>query len=65
MQIPALIRAYMAASYVSAPLWHAALNRRAKRGKEDPARLSERWGHPASPAPTANFCGCTVSAWAR
>lgn len=51
MQTPALIRAYMAASAVSAPLWHAALNRRARKGKEDPARLSERWGHPAQARP--------------
>jgi 3-deoxy-D-manno-octulosonic-acid transferase len=51
MQIPALIRAYMALSRLSAPIWHAALNWRAKKGKEDPARLSERWGHPSQPRP--------------
>lgn len=51
MQRPALIRAYMAFSRLSAPIWHAALNRRARKGKEDPARLSERWGHPAQPRP--------------
>lgn len=51
MQKPALIRAYFAASAVSVPLWHLALNRRAARGKEDPARLSERWGHPAQARP--------------
>ncbi|MBN2759720.1 MAG: hypothetical protein JXQ79_04410 [Rhodobacteraceae bacterium] len=51
MQIPALIRAYMAFSRLSAPIWHAALNWRARKGKEDPARLSERWGHPAQARP--------------
>lgn len=51
MQTPALIRAYMAFSRLSAPLWHAALNWRARKGKEDPARLSERWGHPAQTRP--------------
>ncbi|SUZ33051.1 3-deoxy-D-manno-octulosonic acid transferase [Roseibaca ekhonensis] len=50
-QPPALIRAYLAFSRLSAPIWHAALKWRAKKGKEDPARLSERWGHPAQPRP--------------
>ncbi len=48
---PALIRAYLAFSAVSAPLWRLALKARARAGKEDPARLPERLGHAALPRP--------------
>ncbi len=48
---PALIRAYMAFSAVSAPLWRLALQSRARSRKEDPGRLTERFGHPAQPRP--------------
>ncbi|MCC6000968.1 MAG: 3-deoxy-D-manno-octulosonic acid transferase [Pararhodobacter sp.] len=48
---PALIRAYLAFAAVSAPLWRLALARRARRGKEDPARLPERFGHAGHPRP--------------
>jgi 3-deoxy-D-manno-octulosonic-acid transferase len=44
-------RAYLAFAAVSEPLWRLALSRRAKRGKEDPARLPEKLGHAALPRP--------------
>lgn len=43
MTAPALAL-YLAASALSEPLWRMSLRRRAKRGKEDPARLAERMG---------------------
>jgi 3-deoxy-D-manno-octulosonic-acid transferase len=38
-------------AYLSAPLWRLALARRARRGKEDPDRLAERFGHSSAPRP--------------
>ncbi|MEO0993940.1 MAG: glycosyltransferase N-terminal domain-containing protein, partial [Pseudomonadota bacterium] len=40
---------YLAASCVAQPLARALLARRARRGKEDPARLEERLGRPSLP----------------
>ncbi|MGY6548288.1 MAG: 3-deoxy-D-manno-octulosonic acid transferase [Roseinatronobacter sp.] len=51
MSTPALIRAYLALSHVTAPLWALALRRRARQGKEDPDRLQEKWGKPRLPRP--------------
>jgi 3-deoxy-D-manno-octulosonic-acid transferase len=42
---------YRAASTAVGPLLRGYLNRRAKAGKEDPARLSERFGEPGRPRP--------------
>ena len=44
-------RAYLAVAAVSEPLWRAALSRRARRGKENPARLPEKLGQAALPRP--------------
>ncbi len=48
---PTLIRAYLALSRLAPPLWALALRLRAAKGKEDPARLPEKWGHPARARP--------------
>ena len=48
---PLLIRAYLALSRLTPPLWALALRLRAAKGKEDPARLPEKWGHAARPRP--------------
>ena len=44
-------RAYLLMAYLSAPLWRLALARRARRGKEDPDRLAERFGHASALRP--------------
>jgi 3-deoxy-D-manno-octulosonic-acid transferase len=46
-----LLGLYRIAGWALAPLIPALLSRRAAKGKEDPARLSERLGHPARPRP--------------
>jgi len=51
MRKPALISLYMALSRISPPLWSLVLNARARRGKEDRARLAEKWGHASQPRP--------------
>jgi len=51
MRKPALIKAYLGLSLLAAPLWAVALRLRARAGKEDPARLSEKWGHASAPRP--------------
>ena len=51
MRKPALISLYMALSRVSPPLWSLVLHARARRGKEDRARLAEKWGHASQPRP--------------
>ncbi|MGP9789713.1 3-deoxy-D-manno-octulosonic acid transferase [Roseinatronobacter sp. NSM] len=51
MRKPALISLYLALSWVSPPLWALALRSRAKQGKEDSARLAEKWGHASQPRP--------------
>ena len=39
-----LLRAYLAFSYVSGPLWRAVHRKRLKRGKELPDRIAEKYG---------------------
>lgn len=51
MRKPALIQAYLALSLIASPLWAMALRLRARAGKEDPARLSEKWGRASAPRP--------------
>lgn len=41
---PLLIRLYLAISALFPPVWALVLSVRARKGKEDPARLSEKWG---------------------
>lgn len=50
MTAPALAL-YLAASFLSEPLWRMSLKRRVQRGKEDPSRLAERLGHAAVARP--------------
>ena len=45
------LRAYLAFSRISGPLWRYALKRRAKAGKESPDRLTERLGVTTRPRP--------------
>ncbi|WP_102107249.1 3-deoxy-D-manno-octulosonic acid transferase, partial [Oceaniglobus roseus] len=40
---------YLALAAVSAPLWRLAMARRVRRGKEDPARLPEKFGRGMAP----------------
>lgn len=46
-----LLRLYLAFSRVSGPLWRLAHRRRVARGKEDPNRLSEKYGMAPGPRP--------------
>lgn len=48
---PFLIRLYLALSVLLPPIWALALRLRARKGKEDPARLAEKWGNPAMRRP--------------
>jgi len=48
---PLLIRFYIALSALLPPVWALALHLRARKGKEDPERLTEKWGYPAVPRP--------------
>jgi 3-deoxy-D-manno-octulosonic-acid transferase len=50
---PFSLRAYRAAAGFGAPLARSLLEARARRGKEDPARLGERLGHASAPRPEA------------
>jgi 3-deoxy-D-manno-octulosonic-acid transferase len=50
---PFSLRAYRAAAGLGAPLARSLLEARARRGKEDPARLGERLGHASAPRPDA------------
>ena len=45
------LAAYLGLARVSGPLWRWSVARRATRGKEDPARLAERFGTPSAPRP--------------
>ncbi|MDM7932015.1 glycosyltransferase N-terminal domain-containing protein [Tabrizicola sp.] len=45
------LQAYLGAAHLADPLWRLALARRAKRGKEEPGRLTERLGHASMPRP--------------
>lgn len=38
------LRTYLVAAHLAAPVWHLSVRRRAARGKEDPARMAERFG---------------------
>lgn len=46
-----LLRLYLAATWISGPLWRLAHRRRLKQGKEDAARLPEKYGEPPAPRP--------------
>lgn len=46
-----LIRLYRMATWAATPFVRILLSRRLKRGKEDPARLRERYGHASAPRP--------------
>ena len=46
-----MLALYSAAGYALTPLLRGWLQRRARRGKEDPARLRERFGHASQPRP--------------
>jgi 3-deoxy-D-manno-octulosonic-acid transferase len=50
---PFSLMAYRAAAGLGAPLARPLLEARARRGKEDPARLGERLGHASAPRPDA------------
>jgi 3-deoxy-D-manno-octulosonic-acid transferase len=45
------LTSYVVATHALSPLWRLALRRRAARGKEDPARLPERFGHASARRP--------------
>ncbi len=49
--MPPLIALYLGLARVAPPLWSLALRAHARKGIEDPARLPEKWGKPASPRP--------------
>ncbi len=49
--LPLTLQAYRLATGVAEPLAPLLLNRRARRGKEDPARLGERLGHASCARP--------------
>lgn len=48
---PLLIRFYLALSAVLSPVWAVALRLRARSDKEDPERLTEKWGFPSVARP--------------
>lgn len=49
--MPPLLTLYLAFARVSEPLWRLALHRRARRGREDPARMAEKFGRGMAPRP--------------
>ena len=51
MTARALLAAYRTAAVAATPAVAAVLRRRARAGKEDPARLPERFGHPSAQRP--------------
>jgi 3-deoxy-D-manno-octulosonic-acid transferase len=53
--VSALLSLYAAATGLAEPLAPALLNRRAARGKEDPARLGERLGRASTPRPQGDL----------
>jgi 3-deoxy-D-manno-octulosonic-acid transferase len=55
MRKPALISLYLGLSSIAAPLWAYALRRRARDGKEDRARLPEKWGHASVARPAGKL----------
>lgn len=50
-----LFYAYRAATRLLGPALHVYLNRRKKRGKEDPGRIGERFGHPSAVRPKGHL----------
>ncbi|RCK44262.1 3-deoxy-D-manno-octulosonic acid transferase [Thalassospira profundimaris] len=50
-----LFYAYRAATRLLGPALHFYLNRRKKRGKEDPGRIGERFGHPSAMRPKGHL----------
>ncbi|MEE3046071.1 MAG: 3-deoxy-D-manno-octulosonic acid transferase [Pseudomonadota bacterium] len=50
-----LFYAYRAATRLLGPALHLYLNRRKKRGKEDPGRIGERFGHPSAVRPKGHL----------
>jgi 3-deoxy-D-manno-octulosonic-acid transferase len=57
MPAPALA-AWLAATAWSEPLWRWNVRRRARRGKEDPARLNERFARGLAPRPEGTILWC-------
>lgn len=55
MRLPLALRLYRLATAAFEPFAPALLKARVKRGKEDPARLNERLGHPATPRPAGRL----------
>ena len=51
MTLPLSLRLYRMATSLAEPLAPLVLNRRAKGGKDDPARIGERLGHASAPRP--------------
>lgn len=51
MSLPPALRAYLALSRVSAPLWRLAVRQRLRAGKEDALRWRERFGQAGLPRP--------------
>ena len=52
---PAMLTAYRAATTVAAPLVARHLRRRVARGREDPGRLAERFGHATADRPPGDL----------
>jgi 3-deoxy-D-manno-octulosonic-acid transferase len=52
---PPALRAYRLATGLCTPLIAAWLSGRVRRGKEDPTRLAERWGHATIPRPRGHL----------
>jgi 3-deoxy-D-manno-octulosonic-acid transferase len=45
------LQSYIVAAHLAAPFWGLSVRRRSTRGKEDPARISERFGHASARRP--------------
>ena len=59
-RVPFVLRLYQLASNAAAkPFASWLLARRIKRGKENPARLGERYGHASLPRPAGRY----LAAW--
>jgi 3-deoxy-D-manno-octulosonic-acid transferase len=54
-RLPALLTAYRTLTTLLVPFASTWLGRRARRGKEDPARLRERYGHAGRPRPAGDL----------
>ncbi len=60
-----LISTYRFATWAATPFARLLLSSRLKRGKEDAARLNERFGQAKAPRPKGRWCGCTAPVSAR